>query len=53
MAAGSALLVGLVEEFVSGQQDSKAADTATGISATFLSDLVFEMNVNERYRNRA
>lgn len=25
------MLVGLVEEFVSGQQDSKAADTATGI----------------------
>uniref|UniRef100_A0A4W5MVS0 MMS19 nucleotide excision repair protein n=1 Tax=Hucho hucho TaxID=62062 RepID=A0A4W5MVS0_9TELE len=37
MAAGSALLVGLVEEFVSGQQDSKAADTATGISLTILS----------------
>uniref|UniRef100_A0A674AQK5 MMS19 nucleotide excision repair protein n=1 Tax=Salmo trutta TaxID=8032 RepID=A0A674AQK5_SALTR len=33
MAAGSALLVGLVEEFVSGQQDSKAADTATGLKA--------------------
>ncbi|XP_067100603.1 MMS19 nucleotide excision repair protein homolog [Osmerus mordax] len=33
MAADSALLVGLVEEFVSGQQDSKAADTATGIKA--------------------
>nr|XP_046224682.1 MMS19 nucleotide excision repair protein homolog isoform X2 [Oncorhynchus gorbuscha] len=33
MAASSALLVGLVEEFVSGQQDSKAADTATGLKA--------------------
>ncbi|XP_028975965.2 MMS19 nucleotide excision repair protein homolog [Esox lucius] len=31
MAADSAILVGLVEEFVSGQQDSKAADTATGL----------------------
>ncbi|KAJ7987643.1 hypothetical protein DPEC_G00328610 [Dallia pectoralis] len=31
MAADSANLVGLVEEFVLGQQDSKAADTATGL----------------------
>uniref|UniRef100_A0A3P8XJ71 MMS19 nucleotide excision repair protein n=1 Tax=Esox lucius TaxID=8010 RepID=A0A3P8XJ71_ESOLU len=34
MAADSAILVGLVEEFVSGQQDSKAADTATGSCQT-------------------
>ncbi|KAM6951361.1 MMS19 nucleotide excision repair protein homolog [Aplochiton taeniatus] len=33
MAANSGLLLGLVEEFVSGQQDSKAADTATGLKA--------------------
>ncbi|KAG7492628.1 hypothetical protein MATL_G00016300 [Megalops atlanticus] len=31
MAANSDVLLGLVEEFVSGQQDSKAADTATGV----------------------
>lgn len=30
MAADSGLLVSLVEEFVSGLQDSKADDTATG-----------------------
>uniref|UniRef100_A0A8C7H0S5 MMS19 nucleotide excision repair protein n=1 Tax=Oncorhynchus kisutch TaxID=8019 RepID=A0A8C7H0S5_ONCKI len=30
MAADSALLLGLVEEFVLGQQDRKAVDTATG-----------------------
>lgn len=30
MAADSVLLVSLVEEFVSGLQDSKANDTATG-----------------------
>lgn len=30
MAADSALLLSLVEEFVSGLQDSKAKDTATG-----------------------
>ncbi|KAJ8404897.1 hypothetical protein AAFF_G00332840 [Aldrovandia affinis] len=31
MAANSDMLLGLVEEFVSGQQDSKAAETATGV----------------------
>ncbi|XP_015201878.2 MMS19 nucleotide excision repair protein homolog isoform X1 [Lepisosteus oculatus] len=31
MAANGAVLLGLVEEFVSGQQDSKAAETATGV----------------------
>ncbi|XP_056221346.1 MMS19 nucleotide excision repair protein homolog [Seriola aureovittata] len=31
MAADSALLLSLVEEFVSGLQDSKAKDTATGV----------------------
>ncbi|XP_028813706.1 MMS19 nucleotide excision repair protein homolog [Denticeps clupeoides] len=31
MAADSALLLGLVEEFVTGQQDSKAEETATGV----------------------
>ncbi|XP_045924540.1 MMS19 nucleotide excision repair protein homolog [Micropterus dolomieu] len=31
MAADSALLVSLVEEYVSGLQDSKAKDTATGV----------------------
>ncbi|XP_028332760.1 MMS19 nucleotide excision repair protein homolog [Gouania willdenowi] len=31
MAADSALLLSLVEEFVSGQQDSKAKDTAKGV----------------------
>lgn len=30
MAADSALLLSLVEEYVSGLQDSKARDTATG-----------------------
>lgn len=30
MAADSTLLLSLVEEFVSGLQDSKAKDTATG-----------------------
>ncbi|XP_059892455.1 MMS19 nucleotide excision repair protein homolog isoform X1 [Gadus macrocephalus] len=33
MAADSALLVSLVEEFVTGLQDSKANDTATGVQA--------------------
>ncbi|XP_029933070.1 MMS19 nucleotide excision repair protein homolog isoform X2 [Myripristis murdjan] len=33
MAADSALLLSLVEEFVSGLQDSKAGDTATGIKS--------------------
>ncbi|KAK6301954.1 hypothetical protein J4Q44_G00280070 [Coregonus suidteri] len=33
MAADSALLVGLVEEFVLGQQDRKAVDTATELKA--------------------
>ncbi|KAG9346126.1 hypothetical protein JZ751_007944 [Albula glossodonta] len=31
MAANRDVLLGLVEEFVSGQQDSKAAETATGV----------------------
>ncbi|XP_072559603.1 MMS19 nucleotide excision repair protein homolog [Paramormyrops kingsleyae] len=31
MATDGAVLLGLVEEFVSGQQDSKAADTARGV----------------------
>ncbi|KAL2101774.1 hypothetical protein ACEWY4_003535 [Coilia grayii] len=31
MATDSSLLLGLVEEFVSGQQDTKAADTAKGV----------------------
>lgn len=30
MAADSTLLLGLVEEFVSGQQDTKATETAKG-----------------------
>lgn len=30
MAADSAVLLGLVEEFVSGQQDTKATETAKG-----------------------
>lgn len=40
MAADSALLLSLVEEFVSGLQDSKAKDTATGKYALVLCPLI-------------
>ncbi|XP_066550026.1 MMS19 nucleotide excision repair protein homolog isoform X2 [Amia ocellicauda] len=39
MAASGAVLMGLVEEFVTGQQDSKAADTATGVKTGLFSIL--------------
>lgn len=39
MAADNSVLLGLVEEFVSGQVDSKAAETSTGSSFTGLSRL--------------
>jgi len=37
MAADNSLLLGLVEEFVSGQVDSKATETASGSSFIGLS----------------
>uniref|UniRef100_A0A6Q2YID8 MMS19 nucleotide excision repair protein n=1 Tax=Esox lucius TaxID=8010 RepID=A0A6Q2YID8_ESOLU len=47
MAADSAILVGLVEEFVSGQQDSKAADTATGSLVVLLA--FYENRLKDHY----
>lgn len=47
MAADSSLLLSLVEEYVSGLQDSKAGDTAAGKDdfITFLLDLVLIRSV--------